>query len=525
MKNQRLVNTLLVSLVSLSALSQALGRPRLVVGITVDQLRTDPLEQLRSMFGDKGFRRLLEGGVYIKNLDFGQTAPDIASGTARLLTGATPGVNGISSKNAYDITTRSAKPTLAPQGSYTPQPLLLSTISDELAIDGIGLSAIYSIAANPEIAVIAGGHAANAAIWIDPHNGRWTTSGYYKETPRAMNVRNTRLPLSSRIDTMQWKPLLPLDKYTGVPAQKRFYPFRHTFPSSRKDCYEMLARSPQGNREVTDFAIDLLVSEQLGNRGDAVDMLNIGYSMAPCKEIADGDYRLEQQDSYLRLDKDLERLFEAIDSQVGMQNVVVWMLPTGYYDDGVEVDEKYRLPTGTFSMKKALSLLNSYLGAKYGNAEWVAGAHDRDIYLNARTLENAIGHSEGEILADARDFIMKMSGVAEAVTLPEILSGTTPELIAMRKDTDASKAGHLRIKVQPGWKHVDDTQNPSKTVAVRLSAALTPALILVPGIEKEEITQAVEAVEIAPTLTRMLRIRAPNGASAKGLLLKGTPLK
>lgn len=518
MNTPRIINTLLVSLVSLSALAQASGRPRLVVGITVDQLRTDPLEQLRGLFGENGFRRLMQDGVYLKNVEFGGITPDIASGAAQVLTGAYPATTGISGAEIYDTSMRQWRKVLAPQGSYTPEPLLLSTVADEVAIDGIGLGAIYSVAASPELAVIGGGHAANAAVWIDENTGRWTTSPYYREQPRAMSARNSRSPLSSRIDTMQWKPLQPLDKYIGLPAQKRLYPFRHTYPSSRRDSYGRFASSAPGNAEVTDMAIDFITTERLGNRGDAIDMINIGYSLAPCRDVADGDYRLEQQDAYLRLDADLNRLFSALHKQIGMENVVVWMLPTGYYSDAVEVDAKYRIPGGEFSVKRCISLLNSYLGAKYGNAEWVVSMRKGEVHLNATALENySRGRSEAAILDDARDFLSRMSGVAEVYTISDILRGDTPELRNLAKSVTLATSGHLLVKVRPGWKIIDESHTPPHVTPVRTSQAMTPAFLLAPSLKATEITVPVEAVEIAPTLTRTLRIRAPNGAEGKGL--------
>lgn len=517
MRNPRFINTLLISLVSLSALSQATGRPKLVLGITVDQLRTDPLEQLRTLFGEKGFRRLMEKGVYLQNLDFGAGHRDKASGTAQLYTGSYAPVHGIPSETIYDVNARRSVGTLSPGGSYSPSSILLSTVADEIAIDGIGLGAIYSIAANPEIAIIAGGHASNCAIWLDEESGKWTSSAYYSDVPRSLAMRNRQYPLAGRIDTMQWKPLLELSRYPGIPAQKRQYAFRHTYPSHKRDTYSKFGESPQGNREVTDFAIQILESENLGRRGDAIDMLNVGYSLAPCREVYDGDYRLEQQDAYLRLDLDLARLLNAADKAVGLDNVMVWLLPTGYYNDAVANDSKYRIQGGEFSVKKATSLLNSYLGAKYGNADWVVGFHDNQFYFNTRSLENCNIASEREILSDARDFLLKMSGVAAAYTIYDILSASTNELQALRENTDASKAGQLRVKIRPGSILVTSNGGEEHRIPVRESSSIVPGFILHPEIGAHLIPTAVDAVEIAPTLTRILRIRAPNGAEHKGL--------
>lgn len=104
--------------------------------------------------------------------------------------------------------------------------------------------------------------------------------------------------------------------YPGLPAQKRYYPFRHTFPSSGRDVYRQFAASPKANTEVTDLAIDYINTLRMGSRGDAIDMLCVGLTAAPFKYVKDGDYRLELADTYLRLDRDIERLLHAVDKAV-----------------------------------------------------------------------------------------------------------------------------------------------------------------------------------------------------------------
>jgi hypothetical protein len=519
MRNPRLLNSLLVGLVSLSALSQATGRPKLVVGIVVDQLRTDYIEYLKDLFGKKGFTRLMENGVYMPDVDFGVATADGASGTAEAVTGSYPSYNGIPSATVYDAASRRNVALLEDKNSYTPARLMLSTISDELAVDGIGLGGIYSIAATPEMAVVMGGHAANSAVWIDPNSGRWASSSYYSEEPLPMRTRNSRAPLPQRIDTMQWKPMLDLAKYPGLPQQKRFYPFRHSFPSYSRDTYRMFSTSPLGNREVTDLAIDYLNALQLGRRGEAIDMLNIGYSLAPFTDIKDGDYRLELQDAYLRLDADLGRLMETLDSRVGMENVLLYIFPTGYFSDTLATEEKYRIPTGDFSTKRCMSLLNSFLSAKYGNAEYVGAMCGPQVYFNTKVIEDK-RLDVNNVEREARDFIAKMSGVEDVYTLSDILDAASDELQALRRSTAANYAGNLYVKVQAGWNLVDDCNYPTTTRTIRYDMVATPAFIFYPPIKQRTIENPVDGVVLAPTVCRILRIRSPNGAVKRGISLQ-----
>lgn len=150
----------------------------------------------------------------------------------------------------------------------------------------------------------------------------------------------------------------------------------------------MFEQSALANTEITDVAIDMIRSMSLGKRGDVVDMLNLAYTAAPFEYAKDGDPRAELQDTYIRLDSQLGRLFDAIDRYVGLDNTLVWVWSTGYFNDGSAIDPKYKVPTGEFSTKRASSLLNSYLSARHGNGDYIVAFHDGHLYLDHKVLES-----------------------------------------------------------------------------------------------------------------------------------------
>ena len=233
----------------------------------------------------------------------------------------------------------------------------------------------------------------------------------------------------------------------------------------------------------------------------------------------DGDYRAELTDSYLRLDKELGRLFDAIDHYVGASNAMVWVSSTGYYDDAVIDDRKYRVPGGEFSMKRAQSLINSYLSARHGNAGYVEAFKDGHIYFDHKVLEEK-NLDVKEVVADAQSFLAKMSGVSDVYTLNDILSPSTPYEECLRLSIDPKTGGDIIVTFNPGWTVVDDLEYPSISHPVRETAVLTPSFILAPGIEPQTISTAVDATALAPTVAGILRIRSPNGSSHKPLPLK-----
>lgn len=521
----RLITSVVFGLAAINTLVMAdTTRPRLVVGIVVDQLRTDYLEYLRSLFGEDGFNRLMDKGVYMRDVDFRRTVADPASATAVVFSGGWPAANGVVADRVFDHSSKRSVPALADNAvngnftteAYSPALLRLSTISDELAIDGGGLGLVYSISADPQQAVVMSGHAGNSAVWICDNNGKWASSTYYKDFPASLSRVNSYNPLSRRLDTLQWKPSRELSEYPGVPAQKRYYPFRYTFPTGDRDVYRRFKLSAPANTEVTDAAISCLESLSLGKRGDAIDMLNVGYTAAPFKYIKDGDYRLELEDTYLRLDSQIGRLFDAIDRQVGLDNTVIFLTSTGYYDDATADAPAYRIPSGDFSLKRAESLLNSYLSAKHGNGDYVETILDGEVFLDRRTIEE-MRLSASMVREEAREFLLRMSGVAEAYTLDEIPAGGNETLETLRLLTDPKTSGDIFISFVPGWNVVSDNTYPVTTRAVRYGRPLTPAFLMGPEIKAVEINTPVDATVIAPTVTSALHIRSPNGARQKAL--------
>lgn len=495
-------------------------RPKLVVGIVVDQLRTDYLEYLAPLMPAGGFEVLNRQGTYMRDVRYAPSRLDAVSSTAMMLTGATPDRTGVPSARSWNPARMKLTPTLADPDfignftseTYSPRSLRLSTLTDEVMIDGAGLGQAWAVAIDPQQAVTMASHAGTGALWLDRNSGKWCTSTYYKEMPSVASDRNYRHSLSSRLDTMQWKPMLPLESYPGLPAQKRYYPFRYTFPTRSKEVYEQFAASPKANTEVTDLALDCLRSLRLGSRGDAIDMLCVGYSLAPFKYVKDGDFRLELMDAYLRLDRDIARLLSAVEKAVGQGNALVFVVSTGYYDDATIDDEKYRIPSGTFSVKRAISLLNAFMTARHGQGNYVDAYADGALYLNRKLLEQK-GVELDLAAREAKEFLVKMSGVEAVYTMSDLLSASTADEDGLRLSVDPKGGVDLVLEISPGWLLSDDTVYPVQTRPVRHGRYLAPAWLMGPGVASgQSVRTPVPATSIAPAVSTALRIRQPNGA-------------
>lgn len=522
----RILTSMILSMVALNALSQVKGeKPTLVVGIIVDQLRSDYIELLQSHFGTEGFNKLTSEGAYFENVNFSIPKLDKVSGTSIVFTGNYPNINGIPSAKVFDTKTRRERDILTDAskiGNFTsetlsPQAITVSTLSDEVRVNSEGLGYVYSIAPDAQQAIIMAGHAGNSAVWINDVTGNWASSTFYKDYPMSMQMRNYSNSIAKRLDTATWKPSLDLSAYPDIPTHRKFYPFRYVFKRSNKDRYNAFKESALVNEEVTSVAIDHIKSQNLGRRGQ-LDMINIAYTAAPYSYSIDQDYRIELQDTYIRLDKQLARLFNAIEKQVGKNKAVIFLSSTGYFTDDRCDDEKFNIPTGKFYIDRAKSLLNMYLMSIYGNGNWVYGYDQNQFFLNHDLIKE-----RNKDLAEIRDksakFLRQMSGVSETYTIEDILNNPVSEHAqAINKGTTAIYAGDIFVRILPGWQIVNDDLQKSNKI-IRTNAVNTPAFILAPGINSQKIPQIVDASFLAPTVARILRIRSPNAATHKPLSL------
>lgn len=502
------------------------GVPKIVVGITVDQLRTDYLEQLRPYFGDNGFNRLIREGVYLPDVNFKNTVADAPSGAAVIYTGAWPAYNGVAGSLTLDPALKSNVPTLKSEGKnkdYSPRNLRLSTLADELYIAGGKLSKIYSVAGDPQVAVIAAGHAGNSAVYLDEYFGRWNTPAYYGTLPTVVANKNHKSPLSSRIASSVWKPLHDASHYNFATAWESG-DFTYGYTGATRDAYNRYRISAPFHAETTDLAIDLLKSIKTGKTDSSAGMLNVAYTLSPITFDYNDDNRPELVDSYMRLDAELARLFEAIDSNYGSDNAVVFLSSTGYAVEPAIPEFDAKIPSGEVTLKKAESLLNAYLSASYGNGDYVTLIRGNQLFLDAKEADKK-GLDIKALRKEAKSFLLRMEGVSEIYTIDEVLTSEARSAKDIALGINAKNSPDLFLFFNPGWTVTDDTSYPTVSSKVRLATPATPAFILSPELEPVTVSETVEATALAPTIAAAIHIRAPNGAASKPVTLKSKQLK
>lgn len=519
---------LITSMVGIALPSEARERPRLVVGIIIDGLDRQYVDLLQDKFGQGGFNRLLRDGVVITAADYG-TNTDATASAAMIMTGASPSTTAIGGSIVYDRDKmRPAEAMADPEAmgnftnqTFSPKNLAVSTLSDEVRIASGGISRVFGISPDPSQAVILAGHSGNSAIWLNEKTGNWASSTFYKELPTSITYRNRMRPLSMRLDTVQWTPVRSGDAYVSIPEYMTHYPFRHTFSKGNQNRFSMFVASPLVNTEVTDVAGELIDDLSLGT-GEGTDMVNIVYNLKPY-DFTHGDNRYELIDSYLRLDRELERIFNKADGKAGADNTLFFVAATPPSGLARRDDERWMIPYGEFSTKKAKSLLNMFLIARFGNGEWVSGFYNGQFFLNQKLISD-LNLDAAAVRTEAAAFLEKMSGVDKVITIDEIMSGRgDATLEALQRNTPPGSAGDLFVRVAPGWETVDDIASPASDSRTRMvhryAAPTAPVFILGKDIDPRTIDTPVDIRVVAPTVARLLRIRSPNAASLPPLAL------
>ncbi|MDR0834525.1 MAG: alkaline phosphatase family protein [Candidatus Symbiothrix sp.] len=501
---------------------QTVTSPQLVVSIVVDQLRGDYLHYFSPTFGERGFKRLMNEGLVYYSVDFGFPNKSGAASIASIYTGAYPSENGITSDTKYDLTTNRVVSIVADDsylGNYTsdrlsPMALLASTIGDELKIATQGKSQVIAIAPNAAEAIVAGGRSATCALWLDDYNGRWATSTYYKDVPRFVDRYNsTEAP--ANFSEKVWQQ--SLSHYTGFPYTKRTSQFSHKFSKSNQD-YRRFKQSALINTEVTNLAT-YIINQTPYRTTVAPDFLALTYYAGNYRYGKEPEeYSYEVQDTYYRLDKELEKLFDHLERRIGLRHVLIILASTGYYDElastisAGSMTGSSVIAAGEFYPERCKALLNMYLMAMYGQGNWVLAYHDHQIYLDKKLAEDKKINRK-ELIQNATDFVAQFSGVQSCRGVSHTSSSTDlPE----NKGINTKISGDLFIDLQPGWTEMN-AQNQAKDYS-RNDAILAPLFIFGDNLKHQQIYRQIKATEIAPTVSSILRIRSPNASKDVPLL-------
>ncbi len=526
----RFLSAIIFSLVAFTSFSQTtLSRPKLVVGIVVDQMRWDYLYRYYDRFGSGGFKRMVTKGFSCENTYIPYTPTYTAAGHASVYTGSTPAVNGILGnywynrdlkRNYYcseDSTVTSVGST-SNAGKMSPRNLLSSTITDELRLATNFQGKSIGIAIKDRGAILPAGHSANAAYWFDNSTGGWITSTFYmNELPDWVKKFNDK-KLPEKYMSKVWNPLYGFETYkqstaddmpfeSGVLGEDNTFPHRLDTISNRR--MEAFKYTPFGNTYTYEMAKAAIEGEKLGQRG-VTDFLAVSFSSTDYIGHAFGPNSIEVEDTYLRLDKEMEALLKYLDQKIGVGQYLVFLTS----DHGIPhvptflKDNKF--PAGAKTAGDIKKWLNDNAEKKYGVANLIEQIIIYQVYINHKLVkENKIDEKEfkswiiSELLSD--------TAVMAAYDLPNLSNQTIPAKIKdmITLGYNQKLSGDIQFVFYPHW--FDGWNKGTTHGAWYPYDKHIPLLWFGWKIKPGKTNRETYMTDIAPTLAALLRIQMPSG--------------
>jgi predicted AlkP superfamily pyrophosphatase or phosphodiesterase len=513
--------------------------PKLVVGIVVDQMRYDYLTRFENRFGEGGFKRMMNEGFNCKNHHFNYVPTYTGPGHASIYTGTTPKYHGIISNNWYDKNEKqtvycagddavASVGTEDVSGQMSPHRMKTTSFADENRLFTQLKGKSIGISLKDRGAILPAGHSANAAYWFQGKlEGKFITSTYYMtELPNWVNSYNEGPNVSKYMK--EWNTLYDIKTYVesgdDINAFEGGFRGKETasFPydlkalSAENGGFDILKVTPYGNSIVADFAIAAIDGENLG-KDNITDVLTVSFSSTDYVGHNFGANSKEVEDTYLRLDQDLKRLFDALDTKVGKGEYTVFLTA----DHGAVHVPAYlqsvKIPAAYVNSNKNKQQLNNFMFNTYKSTDLIENVSNNQVFLNHAKLKELNLN-----LADVQNAIVNeiinyddvyMAYSASAFGASNFSTGIE-ELI--QNGFNQKRSGDVIFIYNPA------TISYSKTGSTHGTAlnydTHVPLLFFGKGINKGSTYGKTKVVDIAPTISALLGISFPNGNT-------GTPIE
>ena len=517
--------------------SNEFERPKLVVGIVVDQMRYDYISRFWNGYSEGGFKRLVKEGFNFKNNHYNYAPTSTGPGHASVYTGTTPASHGIIGNDWYDKeigasvycaadNTYASVGTASAAGQMSPKQLLTTTISDQLKLHTQSRSKVIAIALKDRGAVLPGGHTADAAYWFHgKEEGSWISSTFYMETlPSWVTQFNSKVPQQYK---KPWDLLKSEKAYIQSGSDKNNYEgayrgetaavFPHDLVSlwEANGAYDILKATAYGNSLTADFALAALKGENLG-KGVDTDFLAISFSSTDYVGHQFGVNSREIEDTYYRLDLDLERLLKALDAQVGPGNYSLFLTADHAAVQVPSYLKDLKIPSGYFDSKVFMEKLNAYVADQFGSEDLIENISNYQVFLN-RGLVAQLDIDLKGMQEDLAQFILQDSAVERTYTAHQMWGGEYTKGIPyiLQNGYNPKRSGDVLFVLKPAV--ISYSRTGSTHGSPQIYDTHTPLLFYGKGFKRGASYERSEIPDIAPTLAAMLGIAFPNGTTGKPL--------
>ena len=513
-------------------------KPKLVVGIVVDQMRNDYIDRFWNKYGDDGFKRLVNNGYRFKNAHFNYVPTYTGPGHASVYTGTTPAIHGIVGNNWYDKTldtsvycaedtTVESVGTLDNAGMMSPHRMTVTTIADENRLTTQMRGKTIGIALKDRGAILPAGHTANAAFWFHGKDeGRWISSNFYMDNlPQWVVDFNNSGTAESYFKT--WNTLYPIEtyvesgsdmnKFEGGYKGKESATFPYDLQKLRADNnnFELLKAVAFGNDLTTDFAIAAIEGEKLGQR-DVTDFMTLSYSSTDYVGHNFGVKSKEIQDTYLRLDKNIAELLEYLDKTVGKDEYIVFLTADHAAVDVPAYLDSLKIPAGYFDSRSFRNNIDSLVQKEYGNKKLIKNISNNQLFFNHQLLDE-MNINIDDFQKKLATYIMEQDNIYRVYTREQILNGAyTKGMDALIKNGfNHKRSGDLIYVLDPAF--ISYSRTGSTHGSSYMYDTHVPILFYGKGVKSGSSSRRSEIVDIAPTIAVMLGISFASGATGEPL--------
>jgi predicted AlkP superfamily pyrophosphatase or phosphodiesterase len=523
----------LLIVTGLCAQAQNLSRPKLVVGMVVDQMRWDYLYRYYDRYSSSGFKRMLAEGFSCENTFIPYTPTVTAAGHTCIYTGSVPGLHGIMGNSWYnkeqkrivyctdDSSVQSVGSTSA-AGKMSPVNLWSSTVTDELRLATNFRNKTIAIALKDRGAILPGGHTANAAYWFDNATGGWISSTFYmRQLPEWVKKFNDK-KLPDAYLKQNWNTLYPVSTYVQSTADSNSYEsklptedftFPHITASFTTNKYENFRTTPYGNTYTFEMAKAAVEAEHLG-KGALTDFLAVSFSSTDYIGHTFGPNSIEVEDAYLRFDRDLGEFLKYLDATVGKGQYLVFLTADhgAAHNPGFLKDQK--IPSGIFDEAFVRHQLNDSLQKNFGVKNLVVQSVNYQLYLDDSVITQA-GLDKKKIKQYIINYLVKQPAISNVIDLEDLSAFPLPEKLKMMLSNGYNQklSGDIQFVFKPQW--FEGWRTGTTHGLWNPYDAHIPLLWFGWNVKPGRTNREVYMTDIAATVAALLHIQMPNASVGK----------
>ena len=510
-------------------------KPKLVIGIVIDQMRYDYLTRFADRYSKDGFNRILKNGFSLENAHYNFTPTYTAVGHASIYAGTSPSNHGIISNNWYDKVLKKSiycvddanYKTIGNhgiEGKKSPLRLYTTTIADQLQLAQNMQGKTIGIAIKDRSAILPVGHTANAAYWYDAGNkNQWITSSFYmEELPDWVKAFNSNNKADAYLNET-WETLYDIKTYSQSRADNNIYENnlngqeKPVFPKNleklrvQNDNFSLIKTIPAGNTYTVDFAKAVIKGEQLG-KSEFTDFLAVSFSSTDYVGHRYGVASVETEDTYLRLDKDLAHFFNFLDTEVGKENYTLFLTADHAAVHVPSYLQSLKIPAHYISTEKLKKFLSDITQKYFNSKELIENVSNYQIFLNQEKIE-ALGFNKNTVAQRLADEVLSFDKIYKAVTARTLQTTNFTEglMHSLQQGYNPKFSGDVLMIPYPA------TLNYSRKGTSHGSGysydTHVPLIFYGNGIKKGASKKTYKIIDIAPTISNLLKIEAPNGTS------------